>query len=477
VWRICSTCGVRTDDRTCPEGHGATELICEDTQFPGRLQPDYLLKGQYKVDTLIGVGGMGAVYRAEHHLTNQNVAVKVLWQDLSQTPAEVKRFTREARAASVLAHPNSVRVFDFGTDEETGAIYIVMEFLNGQKLSDVLRDEPVLDPGRAVHIAAQVCKALEEAHGKGLIHRDLKPDNIFLQEVAGERDFVKVLDFGLAKFVSGTFERDNLTKTGYVVGSPEYMAPEQAIGSEVGPSADIYSVGVMLYEVLTGDLPFDAETTAQVLRKHIMEQPAPMEGQVDDDVPDALVEVVMRCLSKDPNDRPPTADTLRIQLLTAYDRRGRNAAKAAAALEGVHAPSDDADTDRSIWDTDEHDRDEFGAVQAPSAIGGSVQYPDGQKMTVAHLEDLDEDTVRSKILVDGERPQSDTAAAPELPRKARPPSDVHGAPDDQRPRKDTVRDSRAPVAAEPAPISGWVIVAVLSALALGMVVAGLVLTS
>ena len=480
MWRICTTCGIRTDDLVCPDGHGGTELICEDTQFPGRLQPDYMLKGQYRVDTLIGVGGMAAVYRAEHHLTNQKVAVKVLWQDLADNQAEVKRFTREARAASVLAHPNTVRVYDFGQDEETGAIYMVMEFLDGRKLSDELRDNPVLDPGRAVHIAAQICKALEEAHSKGLVHRDLKPDNIFLQDVSGEKDFVKVLDFGLAKFVKGTFERANLTKTGYVVGSPEYMAPEQAIGSEVGPSVDIYALGVLMYEILTGDLPFDAETTAQVLRKHIMEQPQPMGELVDDDVPDALIEVVMRCLAKDPDDRPPSADALRIQLLTAYDRRGR--AMREAALRDSTQPIEDGDmaAARAIFDTDEHERDDEPPtepiVMAPGAIGGSVHFPDGETHTVAGPsagENVEPggDTVKNPISL---RPATPVARAPTpvTSEQAR----------DGRPRKDTVPESPSPdvIAAggdDDGSISGWVVIAALSALALGAVIAGLLLGS
>ena len=474
MWRICSTCGIRTDDPACPDAHGPTALIREDTPFPGRLEHGYLLKDQYRVDTLVGVGGMGAVYRARHELTHQNVAIKVLWRDLADNPLEIKRFTREARAASVLAHPNTVRIYDFGTDEPTGAIYMVMEFLDGLKLSDVLRDTPVLDPGRAVHIATQVCKALTEAHGKGVVHRDLKPDNIFVQEVAGERDFVKVLDFGLAKFFSGDFERDNLTKTGYVVGSPEYMAPEQAIGSQVGPAADIYSVGVMLYEVLTGDLPFDAETTAQVLRKHIMEHPEPMQDLVDDEVPEALIAVVMQCLLKDPAERPASADELRKLLLAAYDRR--------AAFGGERGAGQDAATERldedqlaaarSLLDTGEHAAGQ-GQVQAPSAIGGVVSFPlQPQTDDEDTLFEFEGDTLRNEILA--------PSVGQRLPRRA--PSPLQTDEYNGRPRKDTVPDEPQPappsgqaIDNDEATISGWVLVAVAAALALGVVVAGLLL--
>jgi serine/threonine protein kinase len=341
VWRICTTCGNRTDDYVCVRCSKDTEIIRAETEFPGRLHRGDLLLGHYEVHDLVGVGGMGAVYRGEQRLTHQAVAIKVLWRDLAADPLEVKRFSREARAASLLAHPNSVRVFDFGSDDKSKSLFIIMEFLVGQKLSDVLRQTPVLDPTRVVHICTQVCKALEEAHRKGVVHRDIKPDNIFLQDVAGEQDYAKVLDFGLAKFVSGEYERDQLTRTGYVVGSPEYMAPEQASGGDVGPAADLYSLGIVLYECLTGQLPFDAQTTAEVLRKHILEGPPRLIGsaQGTESIPPALEEVVLRCLDKEPSNRPPSADALRIQLLQACDRRRMNTQQDLITAAMVIAPT------------------------------------------------------------------------------------------------------------------------------------------
>ena len=325
MWRICNVCGLRTNDRLCADDNTRTELITAATQFPGRLQTGYLLRDQYRVDTLIGVGGMGAVYKAVHHITEQPVAIKVLWRDLANSRQEVRRFTREARAASVLTHPNTVRVFDFGKDEPTASIYMIMEYLEGQKLSDVLADTPVLAPSRIVTIVTQVCKALEEAHTKGIVHRDLKPDNVFLQEVAGERDFVKVLDFGLAKFIEGERERESLTKVGYVVGSPEYMAPEQAIGTEgITPAADIYSLGIMMYEMVTGDLPFNSSNTTQLLRDQIMARVPEFPLEIRGSIPPRLEALIHRCLSKEANDRPSSMGLLRIQILQAYDRRRQN---------------------------------------------------------------------------------------------------------------------------------------------------------
>ena len=361
MWRICTICGARTDAFTCEKDGNPTDTIRSDSVFPGRLFPNETVLENYSVGDLIGVGGMGAVYRGEQKTTRQQVAIKVLWRDLAKDPTEVKRFTREARAASLLAHPNSVRVFDFGVDAKSGAFCMIMEYLVGQKLSDALRRSPVLDPVRTVHICSQVAKALEEAHRKGIVHRDVKPDNIFLQEIAGERDFAKILDFGLAKFVAGDYERDQLTRSGYVVGSPEYMAPEQASGGEVTPAADLYSLGIVLFECLTGRLPFDATTTAEVLRKHILQGPPRLiqaDNEFTRDIPLALEDVVLRCLDKDPANRPATADALRIQLLQACDRRRLNTVPMMVLPGMVVAPTS---------------MEESGAPAAPTRISAPMR--------------------------------------------------------------------------------------------------------
>ncbi len=382
MWRICSSCGYRGDEPACPDDGVELEPVRESTGFPGRLWPGQVLRDQYDISTLVGVGGMGAVYRGRHRITRQDVGIKVLWRDLASRAAEVRRFTREARAASILTHPNTVRVYDFGRDEQTDSIFMVMEYLVGQKLSDAQRTNPRFGPERAVHIVAQVCKSLEEAHSKGIVHRDLKPDNIFLQEVPGERDFVKVLDFGLAKFVSGDVERDSLTRTGYVVGSPEYMAPEQAIGSDVGPAVDLYACGIILFELLDGDLPFDAETTAQVLRKHIMEKPPAMRSDPKHPIPAALERVIQHCLSKDPADRPPTAEALRVLILQAHDRRRRPPSQPIEPLVLAAKPDKVAvgampfDTVLAVRPTLPEEEPPV-RVSAPGAVAGEVRHPDG----------------------------------------------------------------------------------------------------
>ena len=354
MWRICTICGARTDAFVCEKDGTSTDTIRSDTVFPGRLFPGETVLENYQVGDLIGVGGMGAVYRGEQKTTHQAVAIKVLWRDLAKDPVEVKRFTREARAASLLSHPNAVRVFDFGVDPKTHAMCMIMEHLVGQKLSDALRRTPVMDPVRTVHIVTQVAKALEESHRKGIVHRDVKPDNIFLQEIAGERDFAKILDFGLAKFIAGDYERDQLTRSGYVVGSPEYMAPEQASGGVVTAAADIYSMGIVLYECLTGRLPFDATTTAEVLRMHILKGPPRLiqaDNEFTRDIPFALEDVVLRCLDKDPANRPATADALRIQLLQACDRRRLNTSPNMMLPGMVVAPTslEESGMHRAVW--------------------------------------------------------------------------------------------------------------------------------
>lgn len=463
MWRICSQCGLRTDDEVCPDDGVSTEQIRSHTEFPGRLQNGYMLRDQYRIEGLVGVGGMGVVYKAVHSITHQPVAIKVLWRDLADNPQEVRRFTREARAASILTHPNTVRVYDFGRDERSDSIYMVMEFLVGRKLSDLLAETPVIAPTQAVHITAQVCKSLEEAHAKGIVHRDLKPDNIFLQDVAGEKDFVKVLDFGLAKFVTGNFERDNLTKTGYVVGSPEYMAPEQAIGSNVGPAADLYSVGILLYEILTGDLPFDAVSTAQVLRKHIMDRVPDMPVGIRSNIPSKLEAVVLRCLEKDPADRPPSAEVLRIHLLQAQDRRRRG-------------PSPSETPDDGPVDTQETAKKGRVAVEAPGAIAGTVLHEDGTGTDLSP---------RSKNAQVAPSPQG---GAVDSDRVNPPPAIHNGHPLPSGPKTTRQPAGRMPdnSAGSPvsdgesledgeAPVSGWMLVGIGVAAAGAVLIAALLL--
>jgi serine/threonine-protein kinase len=232
-----------------------------------------LLDGRYRIVALIGSGGIGAVYRAEHAALDRSVAVKVLLEGFGEIPELKRRFVREAKALSALSHPHVVPVIDFGLEPEA---YLVMELLEGQTLEDLLREGP-LPPARALRIARQILSGLAFAHGRGVAHRDLKPANVFLQALPDAQDHVRLLDFGLAKFLDDERGESDatLTKAGMVFGTPAYMAPEQATGERADARADVYSAGILLYELLTGRRPFNDPTRAELLRAHLLTRPPP----------------------------------------------------------------------------------------------------------------------------------------------------------------------------------------------------------
>ena len=266
-----------------------------------------VLEGRYRIEGLLGRGGMGAVYRAtELGITERPVAVKVTLPLGRDVASQAERFRREARAAARLTHPHSLRVFAFG-ETETGELYLVTEQLVGRSLGDELDSRGALDVGRALRLVIQACGALSEAHGGGMVHRDLKPDNLFLVKAAGTGDFIKVIDFGLASLPDA--EQVRLTATGAAIGTPAYMSPEQAQGRPMGPETDIYSMGVILYEMVTGRAPFTGPSAFEVMRAHAMDPPPPLES-AGRFIPPALVGVVARCLAKDPQARYPDAAAL-----------------------------------------------------------------------------------------------------------------------------------------------------------------------
>src|SRR5688572_27801910 len=258
---VCSTCGTH---------YGATVRICVRDGTPliaGRPDDPYvgkLLDDKYRIDAFISGGGMGAVYRAQHVMLGKTVAVKVIKDELVTSDEVVLRFQREARAASNLDHPNIVNVYDLGQTSE-GTLYIAMEFIDGPSLRDAIRQIGPFPPARAIDILRQVASALSAAHRRQIVHRDLKSHNLMLASDDRRRDVVKLVDFGIAK----TFDEaaTQLTAVGYMLGTPHYMSPEQAAGQEVDHRADIYSLGVILYEMLTGAVPFKDESLTSVLVK------------------------------------------------------------------------------------------------------------------------------------------------------------------------------------------------------------------
>jgi len=266
-----------------------------------------LLNGQYRVESRLGVGGMGAVYLAEEVGMRRKVAVKVLMRRPGDTGERERRFRREAQAASRLLHPNIVTVHNFGRLKD-GTLFIAMEHIEGESLADLLNREAPLELARALDVTIQVADAVSEAHSKGIVHRDLKPDNILLTLRRGA-EIAKILDFGIAKVVDPNEDSVQTTRVGLVRGTPRYMSPEQARGEAVDHRTDIYSLGVLLYLAISGEIPIRADTPFGYLHAHQHQIPEPL-GKVRPDIAvrPPLENLVMRCLAKQPEERPQTLE-------------------------------------------------------------------------------------------------------------------------------------------------------------------------
>lgn len=265
-----------------------------------------ILGGQFRIVERIGSGGMGSVYRADEPQMGRQVAIKILHHKLKDRKDLVSRFRREARAMSQLTHPNTVRVFMYGELEDTGALYIVMELLEGSNLNQTVKKGGPMDAARAISILVPVCHALHEAHALGIVHRDLKPENIFICRQAGLVDYPKVLDFGLAKVTEAQMQPGSLilTQQGMVFGTPEFMSPEQARGMTLDARSDIYSLACILYEALTGKLPFDAKTPMEYVSKHVSATPISLEDRAPGRAfPPGLWPALKKALAKRPEDR------------------------------------------------------------------------------------------------------------------------------------------------------------------------------
>jgi serine/threonine-protein kinase len=301
----CPSCQTPVDpsQRFCP--NCGTVLAASDPQQQDPMIGQ-TLGGKYKVVRLLGEGGMGAVYEGEQVLgtTTRKVAVKTLHQHLSRDPKIQARFMREVGTLAGLEHPNTIQVYDFGTTGD-GILFIVMEFLHGKSLADTLEKEGPMAPERACGIIKQVCGSLEEAHGSDIVHRDLKPDNIVLIERAGQKDFVKVLDFGIAKRSKEVDSQEQkLTQQGMVLGTPPYMSPEQFTGQPIDKRSDIYSLAVMAYEMLTGRLPFRANTAWEWATQHMTQQPIPIETMAEGmRAPEPMRLAIRKGLAKAPDER------------------------------------------------------------------------------------------------------------------------------------------------------------------------------
>ena len=330
--KVCVFCGTQlsvTPTRNPNLGFGFSSRPSRDP-LVGEV-----VAGRFKLEELVGQGGMGKVYRARHLALDRLVCLKMLKPALLEDPTLVGRFEREAKAASRLNHPNVIHVLDFGRNDSDGGLFIAMEYVQGKDLRIVLRDEWPVPEERLCAIMGQALSALGEAHAHNVIHRDLKPENIMVEQRRDQPDFVKVLDFGIAKILDS--DMPGLTRNDVVCGTPQYMAPEQATGSALDARCDLYAVGVILYQMATGHLPFDGQNSMEVLTKHVNEPPVPPRiRQPDAPISEAMESLILRALEKDPDLRPQTAEEFRGLILEVPRRRPARPATEAAMATPPH---------------------------------------------------------------------------------------------------------------------------------------------
>jgi serine/threonine protein kinase len=287
-----------------------TEHKLSNTSLVGSV-----LAQRYEIISEVGRGALGVVYQARHLVMDRIVAIKVLFEEVEQDETSFHRFQREAQAASSMSHPNIVTVYDFGVSD-SNTPFLVMDFIEGINLKDVLQRHNKLPVERSVAIFQQVASALDHAHAKGILHRDIKPDNVVLMRTSWNPEFVKVVDFGIAKYVNDpTHDSRKLTMDGQVLGTPAYMSPEQVLGNKLDARSDVYCLGVMMYHTLSGKLPILGATSAETMSRHITDPPPEfVDACPGIKIPGRLQRTVMKALKKHPQDRHQTMRELIIEL-------------------------------------------------------------------------------------------------------------------------------------------------------------------
>src|ERR1700722_8220662 len=277
--KLCLLCNFQTagEQDICPRD-GSSMVTVGDDPLLGLV-----VEGRYKIESVIGQGSAGTVYKAVQELIGREVAIKVLHDYLVSDQEFIKRFTQEAKASSRLSHPNIITIYDFGVIPQGGRPYIAMDLLKGTPLSDLLAERNHLEVDETVPIFKQVCGALAEAHRQGVVHRDVKPENIVLVERSGQKLFPIVVDFGIARLLQEDASLGRITRSGTVCGSPTYMSPEQCTSSKVDQRSDIYSLGIVIFETLTGAVPFTAEELVKVMTMHLLD-PAPTLSEIRPDL-------------------------------------------------------------------------------------------------------------------------------------------------------------------------------------------------
>ena len=306
----CDT-GLSDSDRFCPACGTVQPSPAAQARGAQDAMVGRTVAGKYQILSLLGVGGMGRVYKSRHLILDKIVVIKLLHEHFRDHPKLVKRFQREARAASRLSHPNSIQVLDFGQDRDRN-LYMAMEYVEGQDVAMILHGHKPIPEERIIRIASQICAALADAHNQNIVHRDLKPENIMVSDSPGQKDFVKVLDFGIAKLLDlDETATQALTQAGSVCGTPEYMSPEQARGHELDGRSDIFALGVMLYQMATGDLPFAADTPMAVVAKNLFAEPEPPSRRAPPGaISPALEAVILKAMEKDREQRFQSATEL-----------------------------------------------------------------------------------------------------------------------------------------------------------------------
>lgn len=340
--RFCGSCGHTLAATEASNPKLAAATFGEAPSLIGRE-----IAGRYRVQAKLGEGGMGAVYKAEQISLKRQCAVKLLRPEVAGSQMLLRRFNAEAELVAKLSHPNTVNIYDFGQDSD-GTLFIAMEFIEGKSLRDVIHQEAPLPLPRALRIAQQVAASLVDAHAHSIVHRDLKPDNVMLQERGRQKDVVRVLDFGIAKLRDENRQSQlAMTQAGDMLGTPQYMSPEQIRGETIDGRTDIYSLGGLLYEMVTGRLPFEAPTVMALLSKHLLETIVPpSQRRPDLDLPPEIDALILRAMAKDAAARPATMEQFGEEIAAALAmfpgesglRTAPSTAQATAQRSAIHTP-------------------------------------------------------------------------------------------------------------------------------------------
>ncbi len=319
--KICLECNRQFTGivKACPHDGAALVPLARDPMI------GTCLMGKYDIIDVVGHGGMGVVYKGRQVLMERTVAIKMLQSQHIADSQSVQRFLREGKASCRMNHPHVITVYDFGITPQSGQPFIVMDYLEGISLSDMIKQDGQVSVERSIKILTQATDALDHAHRAGVVHRDLKPSNIMLVEYEDEKDFVKIVDFGVAQLIGAGGEQQRLTQIGEVCGSPVYMSPEQCQGLELDARSDIYSMGIVIFETLTGRLPLIGKTMVETMSKHISEMP-PRFSEVRPDlyIPERLEAVIWKAMAKDPANRHQTMAELCRDLDTAIPKPGKS---------------------------------------------------------------------------------------------------------------------------------------------------------